>query len=84
MVYPLAPDYETALAECRVAIESGRYAQFLFLRIRVPEKTTEALNCLIPGLEGGPSDVILDLEIYSQEFQDTVKSIAAGKGIQTG
>jgi len=46
-----------------------------------PEKTVEALHCLIPGLEGGPSDVLIDRDTYQQEFRDIVMSIALGKGI---
>jgi hypothetical protein len=80
-VYPLAPDYDSALAECRVAMKSGNYASFRFWRIGFPECLVECLNYITPEFETGPSNQIVALEMYPEEFQRIVFSIAALKGI---
>lgn len=80
-VYPLAPDYHSALLECRVAIQSSAYKSFTFFRITLPGGMVKALNMIDKKHEHGEGKQIVCLCDFPTEFQTIILAIAQEKGI---
>lgn len=81
LVYPLSPDYHSALRECRVAIQHPDYDSFTFLRITLPGGLVKSLNYIDKTQELGESPRIISLCDHPTEFQTIILTIALEKGI---
>jgi len=80
-VYPLAPDYHSALLECRVAIQSPAYISFAFFRVTLPGGMVKSLNLIDKKNEYGEGQRIVCLCDFPTEFQTIILTIAQEKGI---
>lgn len=80
-IYPLSPDYHSALSQCRIAIQKPAYESFTFLRITLPGGMVKALNYIDKKQELGESPRIVSLFDHPADFQTTILTIALEKGI---
>ena len=80
-VYPLSPNYHSALSECRVAIQNPAYQSFTFFRITLPGGMVKSLNLIDKEREYGEGERIVCLCDFPTEFQTTILTIAQEKRI---